>query len=87
MRITYLPHVRRRMGERGISEEEVWAALEGPDVEYPGNHLGHTVAERVPTGRRLATKLVYNRGIEDERIVMTVEVGRPTTSPPEGGEG
>ena len=75
------------MGERGISEEEVRDTLAEPDVEYPGN-LGRTIAERVPTGRRLAVKVVYNRGLEDERIVVTVEVGRPTTSQSEeGGQG
>jgi hypothetical protein len=84
MKITYLPHARRRMEERGISEEEVRATLEYPDVEYPGN-LGRTVAERVPPGRSLAVKVVYNLGLEDERIVVTVERGRPTRL--EGGEG
>jgi hypothetical protein len=51
------------------------------------------VAERVLPGRRLAVKVVYNLGAEDERIVVTVELGRPTLlrrsrSPaePEGGE-
>ena len=74
------------MEERGISEEEVRATLESPDVEYPGN-LGRTVAERVPPGRSgaLAVRVVYNRGLEDERIVVTVERGRPTR--PEGGQG
>jgi hypothetical protein len=41
-------------------------------------------------GGRLATKVVYNRGVtvgaEDEIIVVTVERGRPTTTVPEGGE-
>jgi hypothetical protein len=73
------------MAVRGISEEEARAALEGPDREYPGR-LGRTVAERVPPGRRLATKVVYNLGAGDERIVVTVERGRPTTTAPEGGE-
>jgi hypothetical protein len=36
------------------------------------------VAERVLPGRRLAVKVVYNLGAEDERIVVTVELGRPT---------
>lgn len=86
MKITYLPHARRRMAERGISEEEARATLESPDVEYPGN-LGRTVAERVPPGRSLAVRVVYNLGLEDERIVVTVEQGRPTRPVPEGGEG
>jgi hypothetical protein len=85
MRITYLPHALEQMAERGISEEEARATLEAPDVEYPGRR-GRTVAERVPAGRRLAVKVVYNRGLEDERIVVTVELGRPTATPSEGGE-
>ncbi len=85
MKITYLPHARRRIAERGIYEEEVRATLEEPDVEYPGRR-GRTVAERTPPGRRLATKVVYNRGLEDERIVVTAERGRPARRVPEGGE-
>ena len=88
MQITYLPHARRRMEEREISEEEVRTTLESPDLEYPGNQ-GRTVAERTQPGRRLATKVVYNRGseAEDERVVVTVERGRPTRAVPEGVEG
>jgi len=43
------------------------------------------VAEHTFAGRRLAVKVVYNLGLEDERIVVTVELGRPM-KPPEGGE-
>ena len=60
------------MEERRISEEEARATLEEPDLEYPGN-LGRTVAERVFPGRRLATKVIYNLGGEDVRVVVTVE--------------
>ena len=81
MRITYLPHARRRMRERYISEDEARATLEEPDAEYPGN-LGRTVAERTFPGRRLATKVVYNRGTEDDRVVVTVERGRPRGGEP-----
>ena len=69
------------MGERDISEDEARATLEEPDAEYPGN-LGRTVAERTFPGRRLATKVVYNRGTEDERLVVTVERGRPRGGEP-----
>jgi Domain of unknown function (DUF4258) len=85
MRITYLPHARQRMEERGISEEEVAAVLEAPGLEYPGR-LGRTVDERVLPGRRLAVKVVYNLGAEDERIIVTVELGRPTRAAELGGE-
>ena len=80
LRIVFLPHALRRMEERHISEEEARATLEEPDLEYPGN-LGRTVAERVFPSNRLATKVVYNLGPEDERVVVTVERGRAT-----GGE-
>jgi hypothetical protein len=93
MKIIYLPHARRRMDERGIAQWEVAAVLEAPGIEYPGHFLERTVAERVLPGRRLAVKVVYNLGAEDERIVVTVVLGRPTLlrrsrSPaePEGGE-
>ncbi len=63
------------MRERGISEEQVRRTLEEPWLEYPGG-FGRTVAER-RIGRQGAIKVVYNRGIEDERIVVTVMRGRP----------
>lgn len=85
MKITYLPHARLRMEERGISEEEANAVLEDPGLEYPGN-LGRTVAERMLPGRRLAVKVVYNLSAGDERVVVTVELGRPTRPAELGGE-
>ena len=75
MKIRILPHARERMRERGISEAQVRGTLEHPGHEYPGN-LGRTVAEkRIGTGRH-AIKVVYNRGQEDERIVVTVMRGK-----------
>ena len=74
-----LPHARRRMEERGISRDEVRETLEKPDIEYPGNS-GRTVAERMPPGRSLATKLIYNFGLDGEKVVVTVERGRPPRS-------
>jgi hypothetical protein len=90
MKITYLPHAQRRMDERGIARWEAEAVLEAPDVEYLGHAWERVVAERVLPGRRLAVKVVYNQGAEDERIVVTVELGRPTRrkrsqAEPEGG--
>jgi hypothetical protein len=76
MKITHLPHALRRMDERGIARWE--AVLEAPDVEYPGHVFERVVTERVLPGRRLAVKVVYNLGAEDERIVVAVELGRPT---------
>ena len=78
MKITLLPHVRLRMEQRDISEEEVRTILESPDLEYPGK-LGRTVAERSPGGgRSLAVRVIYNLGLEGERVVVTVERGRPS---------
>ncbi len=87
MKITYLPHALERMEQRGVSEEEVRGILESPDLEYPGKQ-DRTVAERPPSegGRSLAVRVIYNLGLEEERIVVTVELGRPTTNPPEGGK-
>ncbi|WP_407691125.1 hypothetical protein [Rubrobacter marinus] len=65
------------MEERGIREDEVRATLERPDVEYRGS-AGRVVAERMPPGRSLATKVIYNPGLEGERVVVTVERGRPS---------
>ncbi|MDP9478035.1 MAG: DUF4258 domain-containing protein [Actinomycetota bacterium] len=76
MRVVFLPHARERMALRNVTEEEALAVLGEPDAEYPGDH-GRIVAERVLPGRRLATKVVYNLGAEQERIVVTVERGRP----------
>lgn len=73
------------MAERSISEEEVEATLEKPDVEYPG-YGRRTVAERTSEGRRVAFKVVYNLGLEGERVVVAVMRGRPRVVGPEGGE-
>jgi hypothetical protein len=64
-------------------KEEVRVALEEPDLEYPGRR-GRIVAERTPPGTSLATKVVYNLGLEDELIVVTAERGRPVRRIPEG---
>ncbi len=58
--------------------------LEEPDVEYP-DYGERIVAERTPPGRRLAFKVVYNLGLEGERVVVAVMRGGPTAHP-EGGE-
>lgn len=78
MRITFLPHARERMEKRGITEDEALAALTEPDAEYQGDR-GRHVAERMFPHRRPAVKVVYDLGLEDERIVVTVELGRPST--------
>ena len=47
------------------------------------------MAERILPGRRLAMKVVYNLSTRagDERVVVTVELGRPThQAEPEGDE-
>lgn len=78
MDLVFLPHVRRRMEERRITEDEVRAVLKEPDIEYPGER-GRIVAERTFPGRRLALKVVYNLSLEPhERIVVTAEFGKPT---------
>lgn len=64
------------MAERGISQSTARETLENPDREYPDD-WGRTVAERTPSGRRLAIKVVYNQGLENERIVVSVMRGRP----------
>lgn len=81
MKITLLPYALERMEERGSSEEKVHDILERPDLEYT-DRLGRTVAERSPSevGRSLVVHVNYNRSLEDERIVVAVEMGRPTTS-------
>lgn len=73
------------MEERGISEEEARRALQESEAEYPGN-LGRTVAERILPRKRLAVKVVYNLGAEEERIVVAVMRGRPFR-PERGDEG
>ena len=76
MRITFLPHALERMVEQGISEDRARTTLEAPDAEYPGDK-GRDVAERTIEGERLAVKVVYNLGLEDERIVVSAFRGRP----------
>lgn len=76
MTVTFLPHALERMAVRGISEQEAIETLEHPDAEYPGAR-DRWVAERVPVGKFLAVKVVYNYGTEDEVIVISVMRARP----------
>lgn len=80
VKITYLPHAFDQMKERGIPESEARAVLENPDLEYPG-YKNRITAERVFEGRRTAVKVVYNLSLTGERVVITVEYGRPTRLP------
>lgn len=70
LRISIVPHARDQMRERNISEDQVHRTLERPETEYSGD-FGRTVAER-RFGGRSVIKVVYNRGLQDERIVVTV---------------
>ncbi len=65
------------MREFGISEERAHVVLVEPDHEYP-SYRDRFVAERVFDDERLAIKVVYNLGLEDERVVVTVMRGRPS---------
>lgn len=85
VKITYIPHALDDMKERDISDEVVRWTLEEPDVEYQ-SYKERIVAERTPEGRRLAFKVVYNLGLEGERVVVAVMRGRPRRTGPEGGE-
>jgi hypothetical protein len=76
VRVVFLPHARERMKLRGIAEEEARAALEKPVAGVPRRPRPDRRRAGLP-GRRLATKVVYNLGTEQERIVVTVERGRP----------
>lgn len=76
----FLPHARERMAARGISEQEAMETLERPDTEYPSKQ-DRWVAERVPSGKFLAVKVVYNYGAEDEVIVVSVMHARPKPRP------
>lgn len=61
----------------GSPEDEVLWTLREPETEYAGN-LGRIIAERTPPGRRLAIKVVYNLGADEERIVVAEMRGRPS---------
>jgi hypothetical protein len=77
MIITILPHARDQMGERRITDTMVRGVLSNPAHEYPGD-WGRTVAEGQPVpGRRSVVKVVYNRGLRGECIVVSVMRGRP----------
>ena len=72
MDIVYTLHASQRMGEteRRISEEDVRAVLEHPDVQRPGK-AGARIADRTIGGRRIS--VVYRlRG--ESIIVITVVV-------------
>ena len=72
MRITFLPHARERMDERGISEEEARAALEEADEGGEAN-FGRLYSQKRIGRRRI--RVVYNRGA-DEAVVVSVMLRR-----------
>lgn len=84
LRVTFLPHALERMAEQGISEDRARDTLEAPDAEYPAER-GRTMAERTLEGERLAVKVVYNLGLQDERVVVSVFRGRPKFPEAAGG--
>ena len=70
LRISMAPHARDQMRERNISEDQVRRTLERPETEYSGD-FWRTVAKR-RFGGRSVIKVVYNQGLQDEHIVVTV---------------
>lgn len=53
MKIIFTTHVRSRMNERGITEDNIRWALDAPDINHPGRQ-GATVSRRkTPDGIEL----------------------------------
>ena len=68
MKITYLPHAREQMEERGVPEERVRAAIEEPEYTGEGDY-GRLVADR--RFGSTVVRVIYNVGRE-EYIVVSV---------------
>lgn len=72
MKITFLPHAREQMEERGISEEEARSVLEEPDFEGLAN-FGRLYSQKRIGSRRI--RVIYNQGA-DEAVVVSVMLRR-----------
>ncbi len=64
-------HLKQRMKERDISEEEVKAVLENPDYSIPGPRGEMKVEKRIRRGRRI--RVVYKRE-KRRKIILTAMV-------------
>ena len=71
-----LLHATRRMEGHQITEDEVRVTLTESNAGYPGN-LDRPASRRGHSPVGGSAKVVYNRGLEGEGIVVTVECGRP----------
>ncbi len=68
MNLQYLPHARKRMGQRRISEEEVEACLQNHDILYH-DKKGNPKYDTYVGNRRI--KVVVQK--ENPLVVITVE--------------
>jgi len=67
MELQYLPHARRRMGQRRVSEAEVEACLQHYDISYQ-DKKGNPVYIANISGRRI--KVIVQK--ENPLVVITV---------------
>jgi Domain of unknown function (DUF4258) len=65
-----LPHARRQMARRNISEEEVEQVLDSPELSYPSHVPGRHVFARTIGERRIAV-VVFDA--ERDRVVTTFD--------------
>lgn len=68
MELQYLPHARRRMRQRGVSEAEVEACLQGYDISYQ-DKKGNPVYIANISGRRI--KVI----VQKENLLVVITVG------------
>ena len=65
-----IPHARRQMARRNISEEDVDAVLAAPELSYPSSTPGRHVFVRTLGDRRIAV-VVF--AAEMDRVVTTFD--------------
>ena len=68
MELQYLPHARRRMRQRGVSEAEVEACLQDYDISYQ-DKKGNPVYIANISGRRI--KVI----VQKENLLVVITVG------------
>ncbi len=69
----YTPHALKRMGQRGITRDQIRTVIGEPHIQHPGKNHGTTVVERVfRDGRKL--RVVYEQ--KKSRYVIVTAMWR-----------
>lgn len=75
MRIVFVPHARERMEQRGITEDDVRACLEAPDITVPAQKTRTRYMRRSSDGTMLSVVAEVRKTFEPYFVVTTTYRG------------